>query len=116
MYSNFSKYHEALQDLIKSLFNGIVLLSPVDEAFEYANKNNDGKLKFPMISLYPNNSVTIDKKNTSFPSYKEGLPFQNPLQLYDDNGNPTKTTERLAKNSKFLYIIIGYQIDVWRYW
>ena len=115
MFSNFSKYSEALKDLIKKVFNGIVQLAPVEEAFEYAYKNQDGKLTFPFISLYPNNVVTIDTKNNSYPSYKEGMSFQNPLQMYDELGNPTEVNERLAKNVKFLYIIIGYQIDVWRY-
>ena len=47
------------------------------------------------------------------PSYNEGLKYQNPLPIYNDDGSLKGTNERLAKNAKFLYIIIGYQIDVW---
>ena len=114
MFSNFSKYGEALKTLIKKVFNGNVILSPVDEAFDYAFKNTEGKITFPFISLYPSNNVILDKKNISYPSYKEGLPFENPLTIYDETGKSKGTNERLAKNTKFLYIIIGYQLDVWR--
>lgn len=115
MFSNFSLYGEALKELFKSVFNGTVILSPVDDAYNYAFKNTDGKIKFPFVSLYPNSNILLDKANISFPSYKEGLPFENPLELYTETGKSKGTTERLAKNTKFLYIIIGYQIEVWRY-
>lgn len=115
MFSNFSSYGEALKNLFKQVFDGIVLLSPVDEAFDYAFKNTDGKIKFPFISFYPNNNIILDKKNISFSSYKEGFDFENPLTLYTETGKKKGTTDRLAKKTKFLYIIIGYQIDAWRY-
>lgn len=115
MFSNFSTYGEALKELFQQVFNGIVLLSPPDEAFDYAFKNTDGNIKFPFISFYPNNNVILDRKNIAFPAYKEGFQFENPLELYTETGKSKGTTERLSKNTKFLYIIIGYQIDVWRY-
>lgn len=115
MFSNFSSYGEALKELFQQVFNGIVLLSPPDEAFDYAFKNTDGNIKFPFISFYPNNNVILDRKNIAFPAYKEGFQFENPLELYTETGKSKGTTERLSKNTKFLYIIIGYQIDVWRY-
>lgn len=115
MISNFSEYGEALKKLFKQVFNGLVLLSPPDQAFDYAYKNTDGKITFPFISFYPNNNIILDRKNIAYASYKEGYPFENPLELYDDNGKSKGTNNRLAKNAKFLYIIIGYQIDVWRY-
>lgn len=113
MYSNFSKYSEALKELLQSVFSGSVILEPTDTAFRYATEQTNNDLKFPFISIYPDNNITLDKKNISMPSYNEGLQYQNPLPIYNDDGSLKGTNERLAKNAKFLYIIIGYQIDVW---
>ena len=43
MYSNFSKYSEALKMLLQNVFSGSVILEPVDTAFRYATEqtNND---------------------------------------------------------------------------
>ena len=113
MYSNFSKYGEALKKLIQSVFSGSVIMEPVDTAFQYAIKQTENDLKFPLISFYPDNTVTLDRKNIAMPSYKQGLKYQNPLNIYNENNELIDTNERLAKNVKFLYIIIGYQIDMW---
>lgn len=113
MFSNFSQYGEGLKKLFKEVFNGDTILQPVNTAFEYAFKNTEGKITFPFISLYPNTTIAIDKRNTAYPSYKEGLSFQNPLPTFTNTGEFKGTNERLAKNAKFIYIIIGYQIDVW---
>jgi len=113
MYSNFSKYGEALKNLIQSIFSGSVIMEPADTAFQYAIKQTENNLKFPLISFYPDATVTLDRKNIAMPSYKQGLKYQNPLNIYDKNNELTGTNERLAKNVKFLYIIIGYQIDMW---
>ena len=45
--------------------------------------------------------------------YHDGIDFQNPLKIFNENGTLKGTNERLAKNQNFLYIIIGYQIEVW---
>lgn len=113
MYSNFSKYGEALKKLLQQVFNGTVVMEPVETAFQYAIKQTKDKLTLPMISFYPDNSITLDKKNISMPSYSEGIQFQNPITIYNEDGSIKGTNERLAKNAKFLYIIIGYQLDVW---
>lgn len=113
MYSNFSKYGEALKELLKKVFSGDVIMEPVDTAFKYAIQQTNNNLKLPMISFYPDNTINLDKKNISMPSYREGLEFQNPMPIYNDNGSLKSTSQRLAKSVKFLYIILGYQIDVW---
>lgn len=113
MYSNFSKYGEALKKLIKEVFNGAVIMEPVETAFQYAIKQTENNLELPMISFYPDNTVQLDRKNNAMPSYDEGLQFQNPMPTYNKDGSFNKYNKRLAKNAKFLYIIIGYQIDVW---
>ena len=113
MISNFSLYSEALKSLLNEVFKGDVILEPVDTAFEYAIKQTKGDLKFPFISIYPNESILLDRKNNAMPSYSEGIQFQNPMNIYNDDGTLEGTNKRLAKNAKFLYIIIGYQLDVW---
>ena len=113
MYSNFSKYGEALKELLKKVFSGDVIMEPVDTAFKYAIQQTNNNLKLPMISFYPDNTINLDKKNISMPSYREGLEFQNPMPIYNDDGYLKSTSQRLAKSVKFLYIILGYQIDVW---
>ena len=113
MFSNFSLYGEALKSLLNKVFSGDVVLEPVDTAFEYAIKQTDNGLKLPFISIYPNESILLDKKNNAMPSYSEGIQFQNPMVTYNDDGSLKGTNQRLAKNVKFLYIIIGYQLDVW---
>lgn len=113
MYSNFSKYGEALKELLKKVFSGDVIMEPVDTAFKYAIQQTNNNLKLPMISFYPDNTINLDKKNISMPSYREGLEFQNPMPIYNDDGSLKSTSQRLAKSVKFLYIILGYQIDVW---
>lgn len=114
MYSNFSKYGEALKELIQQVFvGGSVVMEPPETVFQYAIKQTKNDLKFPLISFYPDNTITLDRKNISMPSYKEGLKFQNPIVTYNEDGSIKGTNDRLAKNVKFLYIIIGYQLDVW---
>jgi hypothetical protein len=114
MYSNFSQYGEALKELIKSVFvKGNVIMEPVDTAFDYAIKQSENKLKFPFISFYPDNTISLDRKNNAMPSYTEGIAFENPINIYNKDGSLKGTNERLAKNAELLYIIIGYQIDVW---
>ena len=113
MYSNFSKYGEALKNLLSNAFSGSVIMEPADTAFSYAIKQTDNNLTFPFISFYPDNTISLDRKNIAMPSYREGLGFQNPIPVYNEDGSLKGTNERLAKNVKFLYIILGYQIDVW---
>ncbi len=114
MYSNFSKFGEAFKNILKSVFAGDVVMEPVNTAFQYATKQTDNKLKFPFISFYPNSNITLDNSNNSTPQIHEGLAFENPMKIYEESNHELKgTNERLAKNQNFLYIIIGYQIDIW---
>lgn len=113
MFSEFSKYGEAFKKLIAEVFNGNVIMEPVDTAFQYAVKNTENKLTFPFISFYPDNTIYLDKKNNAMPSYNTGIQFENPINMYNEDGSFKETNNRLAKNVEFLYIIIGYQLDVW---
>lgn len=113
MHSTFTKYSEALQSLFKSVFNGDVVIKPSDEAFDYAIKQTNDDLKFPFISFYPNNTIYLDNTNNAMPSYSEGMQYKNPMPVYNDDGSFLGVNDRLSKNAEFLYILIGYQIDIW---
>ena len=113
MYSNFSKFGEGFKALIKSVFNGDVIYTPVDEAFEYAVKQTENDVKFPFISFYTNPNILLDNSNNSMDQYHDGINLQNPMIIYNEQGKKVGTNERLAKNQNFLYIILGYQIDIW---
>lgn len=113
MEAPFTKYGEALKELLKQVFNGDVIMEPVDTAFQYAVKQTENNLKFPFISFYHDNTIQLDNKNSGMPAYQYGLPYQNPLPVYDDHGDFKGTNNRLAKNVQFLYIIMSYQIEVW---
>lgn len=113
MYSNFSKFGEGLKNILKSVFAGEVIMQPVNTAFEYAVKQTSNNLQFPFISFYPDSNIMLDNSNNSMDQYHDGISFEPRMKIYDDNGKLTGENVRLAKNQNFLYIIIGYQIDVW---
>ncbi len=113
MFSSFSKYGEALKELLKQCFNGDVIMEPTDTAFQYAVKQTKNKIKFPFISFYPANTIYLDNKNSGMPAYHYGLDYQNPLPVYNEDGSLKGVNKRLAKNAEFLYILMSYQIDVW---
>lgn len=114
MYNTFSEYSIALKNLFTNVFNGDVVIEPPDDAFDYAIKQTEDNLKFPFISIYPNNTIYLDNKNNAMPSYSEGMQFQNPMPIYNDEDRSfIGLNDRLSKNAEFLYILIGYQIDIW---
>ena len=111
--SNFTMYHTAVQDLIKSVFSGNVVLEEVNSAFDNAIKQIRGNMTFPFISIYPTPTIEIDKSKTNFPSYNKGNKMFTQVPIFDKNGEYTGSDDRYAKNVKSLYINIEYQIDVW---
>lgn len=111
--SSFSKFHQALKDSISKVFNGLVVLEPVDTAFDYALKQYNGNLEFPFISIYPAPNIELSAKNNNFMAVKEGAPMLQNVPIYDKQGIQTGTTNKVRKNVKNLYINIEYQIDVW---
>jgi len=111
--SNFSIYHEAVKQLIKSSFSGQVVLEQVDAAYDNAIKQIRGKLEFPFISIYPTPTIEFDNSKNTFPGYNLGNKMFTQVPVFDDNGNYTGSDNKVAKNVKTLYINIEYQIDVW---
>ena len=111
--SNFTAYHNAVIELIKSVFSGNVFLESVDTAYDNAIKQIKGKMTFPFISIYPTPTITLDNSKNSFPSYHRGDKMYTELPIYDDKGEYLGSDDRYAKNVKSLYINIEYQIDIW---
>ncbi len=111
--SSFTMYHNALKDLISSVFSGPVVLESTDAAYDNALKQIKGKMTFPFISLYPLPTLEFDNSKNSFPTYHIGSPMYKELPLYDDYGEYKGTDDNYAKNVKTLYINIEYQVDVW---
>lgn len=111
--NNFSTYHKALMELIQRVFSGDVVLESTESAYDNAIKQIKGKMKFPFISIYPLPTISFDNSKNSFPSYHLGGKMFKELPTFDEYGNFTGTDENYAKNVKTLYIIIGYQVDVW---
>lgn len=112
--SDFSKYGDALKELIKKVFNGTVIYEPSDVAFEYALNQTGNKIKFPLISIYHDNTIEIDRSKTSFPSYRRGKLFENAVRVYDDNMKDTgETNEKISKSVQNLYITMKHIFDVY---
>jgi hypothetical protein len=113
MINTFSTFDTSIKDLIQYMFSGKVIISPVDEAFDYAFKQTSGDVKFPFISLYRNPNITIDDKNNGIDQFHDGESIQNPMIIYNEDGSIKGTTDKLAKNQHSLYIILEYQVEVW---
>ena len=111
--SNFSMYHKAMIELIKSVFTGNVVLESVDTAFDNAIKQTKGAMKFPFISVYPAPTITFENDKNSYPGYMIGSKMFTEVPVFDENGAFIGTDDKYAKNVKTLYINIEYQIDVW---
>ena len=113
MSSNFSMYHRAVLELIKSAFSGQVVLEEVDAAYDNAVKQVKGKMQFPFISIYPTPTIEFENSKNSFPSYHIGSPMFTQVPVFDEYGKYEKSDDKVAKNVKSLYINIEYQVDVW---
>lgn len=112
--TDFNKCHQALKDLIQSVYNGTVIFEPANTSFEYALNQTKNKIKFPMIAFYPENDIAIETSRTSFPGYKRGKLFENQIKLLDENLKDTETVnERIGKSVQNLYITMKYIIDVY---
>ena len=84
--SNFSMYHKAMIELIKSVFTGNVVLESVDTAFDNAIKQTKGAMKFPFISVYPTPTITFENDKNSYPGYMIGSKMFTEVPVFDENG------------------------------
>lgn len=112
--SDFSKYGDALKELIKQVFNGTVIYEPSDVSFEYALNQTKNNIKFPLISIYHDNTIQLDKQKISFPSYRRGKLFENKITVFDDNMKDTgEKNEKISKSVQNLYITLNHILDVY---
>lgn len=102
MYSNISKYDEALKALIEQVYNRKVIYEPVDTAFEYAFKQTEDNQQFPMISIF--RDPTIEFGINNFKGYKQGARYQDRIDIRDSDMNITGSSDKIRKKCKvFIY-------------
>lgn len=101
MFSNISKYDEALKDLVQQVYSRKVIYEPVDTAFEYAFKQTSNQ-EFPMISFFRDPTMEFGINN--YVGYKKGSRYSNDIDLYDNDMNITGKSDRIRKKCKvFIY-------------
>ena len=114
MISDFSKYGEAIKELIQKVFSGSVIYEPSDTAFEYALNATKNNIKFPFISFYHQNDIQLDMGRNSFGTYKRGTLMERAVPIKDDNMKDTGLrNEKISKSVQNLYITMKYIFDVY---
>lgn len=107
-----AKYDEAVKELLSQVFAGSVILAPSDRAFElYVNQQND-KIHFPFISIFPSGGYT--RVNRNFAQSNIGNPAMRAAYLYDNATLKKKGQTKLMQNFyQVQYYNIPYVIDCW---
>lgn len=108
-----AKYDEAVKELLSQVFAGSVILAPSDRAFElYVNQQED-KIHFPFISIFPANTG-YTRVNRNFAQSNIGNPVNRAAYLYDDDTLKKKGRTNLMQNFyQVQYYNIPYVIDCW---
>ena len=108
-----AKYDEAVKELLSQVFAGNVILAPSDRAFElYVNQEND-KVHFPFISIFPSNTG-YTRINKNFAQSNIGNPIHRAAYLYDNDTLKKKGQTNLMQNFyQVQYYNIPYTIDCW---
>ena len=108
-----AKYDEAVKELLSQVFAGSVILAPSDRAFElYVNQQND-KIHFPFISIFPSNSGYI-RVNKNYAQSNIGNPINRAAYLYDNSTlKKTGQTNLMQNFYQVQYYNIPYVIDCW---
>lgn len=93
-------YDDALLEKFREIFDNVVF-SPPDRAFKRKSEINQGKVEFPLISLYREN-YTISFENFNFRQLRRGQE----IQYMNDDKSIVQMVESLP-------LRIDYQLDVW---
>lgn len=110
---HFIRYDEGLKEFIKQFFVGDVIIVPTDQFWEFYIKNSNNDIKFPAISLFPNDYVLNSDQN-NFSSIQLGTFIQDEVDIVDEATNTKEgKTKLLSKSARALYFDISYQINVW---
>lgn len=111
--SHFLRYDEGLKAFIKEFFVGDVVITPVDDFWEFYVRNSNDDIKFPAISLYPIN-YTFNPEQNNFATIQLGSLLQDAAEIRDEDTNKTTGhTMLLSKMVRVMYWDIQYQIDIW---
>lgn len=111
--SHFVRYDEGLKEFIKNFFIGDVVITPVDQFWEFYIKNTKHDLKFPAVSLFPTR-YQINNNQNNFSSMQLGTFIQDAVEIRDEGTNKLEgTTKYLSKAARTLYMDIDYQINIW---
>lgn len=110
---HFVRYDEGLKEFIKNFFIGDVIITPVDQFWEFYIKNTKHDLKFPAVSLFPTR-YQINNSQNNFSSMQLGTFIQDAVEIKDEGTNKLEgTTKYLSKAARTLYMDIDYQINIW---
>lgn len=110
---HFVRYDEGLKEFIKNFFIGDVVITPVDQFWEFYIKNTKHDLKFPAVSLFPTR-YQINNSQNNFSSMQLGTFIQDAVEIRDEGTNKLEgTTKYLSKAARTLYMDIDYQINIW---
>lgn len=107
MFSNISKYDEAIKSLIEKVYSKEVVYEPVDTAFEYAFKQTNNE-SFPMISFFRDPTMNFGVNN--FVGYNKGSRYSDRINLFDKDMNITGQSDRIRK--KYKIFIYRYRIPI----
>lgn len=110
---HFVRYDEGLKEFIKNFFIGDVIITPVDQFWEFYIKNTKHDIKFPAVSLFPTR-YQINNSQNNFSSMQLGTFIQDAVEIRDEGTNKLEgTTKYLSKAARTLYMDIDYQINIW---
>ena len=110
---HFVRYDDGLKEFIKNFFIGDVIITPVDQFWEFYIKNTKHDLKFPAVSLFPTR-YQINNSQNNFSSMQLGTFIQDAVEIKDEGTNKLEgTTKYLSKAARTLYMDIDYQINIW---
>lgn len=110
---HFIRYDEGLKEFIKNFFVGDVIISPVDQFWEFYIKNSGNDIKFPAVSLFPSD-YELNGDQNNFSSIQLGTFIQDDVNIIDEATNEKQgATKLLSKAARTLYFNIPYQINVW---
>lgn len=102
MFSNISKYDEALKELITKVYKRTVIYEPVDTAFEYAFKQTSDNQKFPMISFF--RDPTMEFGTNNYIGYKKGTRYQDKIDERNEDLEIIGSKDEIRKKCKiFIY-------------
>lgn len=108
-----AKYDEAVKELLSQVFAGNVILAPAERAFElYINQQED-KIHFPFISLFPVQSGYV-RVNRNYMQSNIGNPINRAAYLYNKDTLKKEGQTNLMQNFyQVQYYNIPYSIECW---